>query len=60
MTDNDRHLIALAEKTRTDDDYIDSLIPKADTEECRRRLRDLSFCALHTANYMAFDRDYDD
>ena len=57
MTENDLHLIELAQSTRTDWAYIDSLIPRADTDECRRKLEDLSHWAFKADEYIAFDRD---
>lgn len=57
MTQNDLHLISLAESTITGWQYIDSLIPKADTDECRRKLEDLSHWALKRDEYIAFDLD---
>lgn len=60
MKENDLELIDLAQGTRSNYEFIDSLIPKADTEECQAILRDRSHWAFKTAEAMVFDRDYDD
>lgn len=60
MTDNDRRLIELAYGAGSDYEYVDSLIPGADTEECRERLRDISHWAFKEHESCWFDREIGD
>lgn len=58
LTSKDRQLISLAQSTLTGYAYIASLIPEADTEECRIRLRHLESEAFRCAERVEFE-NYD-
>ncbi len=60
MSELDLKLISEAEQIRTSPEYINTwLLPHAQSDECRKRLKEEYDRAWITAERTAFDRDYD-
>lgn len=56
MTDNDKKLIEKARRApRTAYEYIESLIPEAETEECKKELEDMAHWAFKAEEMLSFD-----
>lgn len=56
MTEKDKKLINLARKApRTAWEYIESLIPEAETEKCKKELEDMAHWAFKAEEFISFD-----
>ncbi len=56
MTDKDRELIKKARSTRTNWQWIENtLLPQAETDECRRELQELADVAFRCFEIQTFD-----
>lgn len=54
ITENDRRLLDIAAGIQFDGDYIEPLIPKADSEETKARLREMARDANRRERIRAF------